>query len=113
MARRVREKSSKRNTRAGPSDFDPAYAYMHLGYIETAEEGERIERALIANGIEAEKSITVSGCFSFRWKRGKYSDGLLNSIFMVFDYPGLPYIQGAWAPLNKGEGCRKRRRRAR
>jgi len=91
-------------------DFDEKYQYFHLGHLETSQQGKEIEQKLINNAILAEKSITISGCWSFRWKRGKYDEKTLNSIFIVSDFPGLKYIQKEWQFLPKN-GAKQRKRR--
>ena len=115
MARRKRRKESGFPTekRYDGSDYDGRYQYMHLGHLETTYQGKEIEQGLIDNGVLAEKSITISGCWTFRWKRDAYDMGMLKGIFMVFDYPGMKYIQKPWHPIGVVEqkAPEKRRRR--
>ncbi len=98
MGRQRRKKASVVvNKRLGNGmDFDKKYQYFHLGFIDTDRLRGSIEKTLVDNGVLAEKSVTISGCWSFRWKRGKYDENMLKSIFMPCDHPGMPYLQKEW-----------------
>ncbi len=115
MARRRRKNKVEITTTKiyDGSDFDDRYQYFHLGYLETAGVGAQVEQGLIDNGIKAEKSLTMSGCFTFRWKRDAYDKDMLESIFMVSDYPGMKYIQKPWSYIDEEEKKTSRRRHGR
>lgn len=122
MARQRRKKKSVEVVKklGNGRDFDEKYQYFHLGFLDMDRLRGSIEKTIIDNGIVAEKSVTISGCWSFRWKRGEYDTEMLESIFMLCDHPGMPYLQKKWhfigvndentvKQVKKG---RKRRKRA-
>ncbi|GMQ92255.1 MAG: hypothetical protein BMS9Abin11_1577 [Gammaproteobacteria bacterium] len=110
MTRRRRRQKAKKE--GNGFDFDEKYQYFHLGFLDTDHKGGEIEKLLINNSVLVEKSVTISGCWSFRWKRGKYDESMLNSIFIVCDHPGMPYLQKPWYFVGgKEEKGRHRRKR--
>lgn len=116
MARRTRKAKKTREQLCKDYKFnglDKEYQYFHLGHLETIAIGKEVERKLIEKGVLADKSLTVSGCWSFRWKRDAYDLDMLNSITQVVDYSGIVYIQKPWVPLpaKEAETPKKRRRR--
>ena len=115
MSRQRRKKQSVApvKKRGNGLDFDEKYQYFHLGFLDMDRLRDTIEKTMVDNGIVAEKSVTISGCWSFRWKRGEYDKEMLESIFMLCDYPGLPYLQKEWHFIggNDEKTSKSRRRR--